>query len=66
MKESFCSDLELEDQVDGCYRDLSEFLVRLAFFYLTTSKPEDFDHSGLPNTLQIAIGGDRVPFGKFD
>lgn len=66
VRESFCSDLEPEDQVDGCYRNLSEFLVRLASFYLTTLKPEDVDWFGLPNTFQVAIGGDGAPFGKFD
>ena len=30
VRENFCSDLELEDRVDGCYRNLSEYLVRLA------------------------------------
>ncbi|KAK2562469.1 hypothetical protein P5673_014130, partial [Acropora cervicornis] len=43
VREDFCSDLELEDQVYGCYRDLSEYLVRLASFYLTTLSTEDFD-----------------------
>ena len=66
VREDFCSDLELEDQVDGCYRDLSEYLVRLASFYLTTLPPEDFDWFGQPNTFQVAIGGDGAPFGKFD
>ena len=51
VREDFCSDLELEDQVDGRYRNLSEYLVRLVSFYLTTLPPEDF------NTFQLAIGG---------
>ena len=66
VRESFCSDLEPEDQVHGCYRNLTECLVRLASFYLTTLKAEDFDWFGEPNTFQIAIGGDGAPFGKFD
>ena len=56
VREDFCSDLELEDQVDGC-RNLSEYLVRLASFYLTTLPPEDFNWFGQPNTFQVAIGG---------
>lgn len=66
VRENVCSDLELEDQVDGCYRNLSEYLVRLASFYLTTLPPEDFDWFGQPNTFQVATGGDGAPFGKFD
>lgn len=67
MRENFCSDLELGDQVDGCYRNLSEYLVRLACFYLTTLPPTDFDWFWQPNTFQVAIGGGGgAPFGKFD
>ena len=66
VRESFCADLEPEDQVDGCYRNLSEYLVRLASFYLSTLNPEDFDWFGQPNTFQVSIGGDGAPFGKFD
>ena len=58
--------MEPEDQVDGCYRNLSEYLVRLASFYLSTLNPEDFDWFGQPNTFQVSIGGDGAPFGKFD
>lgn len=58
VRESFCSDLEPQDQVEGCYRNLTECLVRLASFYLTTLKAEDFDWFRELNTFQVAIGGD--------
>ena len=66
VRESFCSDLEPKDQVDGCYRNLTECLVRLVSFYLTTLEADDFDWFGEPNTFQIAIGGDGAPIGRFD
>ena len=66
VRESLCSDLEPEDQVDGCYRNLTESLLRLASFYLTTMKAEDIEWFGEPNTFQVAIGGDGAPFGKYD
>lgn len=66
VRESLCSDLEPEEQVDGCYRNLTECLIRIASFYLSTLKAEDLDWFGEPNTFQVAIGGDGAPFGKYD
>lgn len=37
---------------------VTECLVRLASFYLTTLKAEDFDWFRELNTFQVAIGGD--------
>ena len=41
-------------------------LPRLAEFYLTVYKPEDFNWFGSPFTFKFAIGGDGAPFGKYD
>ena len=46
--ESLSSDLEPEEQVDGCYRNLTESLLRLASDYLTTMKAEDIEWFGEP------------------
>ncbi|KAJ7358947.1 hypothetical protein OS493_020790 [Desmophyllum pertusum] len=66
VRESLCSDLEPEEQVDGCYRNLTECLIRIASFYLSTLKAEDREWFGEPNTFQVAIDGDGAPFGKYD
>lgn len=57
VRENLCSDLEPEEQVDGCYRNLTESLLRLASFYLTTLKAEEIERFGEPNTFRVAIGG---------
>ena len=48
VRERFSSDLEAEEQVDGCYRNLTECLVRLASFYLTTLKAEECVEGNYP------------------
>ena len=54
------------DKVNGFFRDLKEFLPRLAEFYLKAYKPEDFNWFKSPFTFKFAIGGDGAPFGKYD
>lgn len=54
------------DKVNGFFRDLKEFLPRLAEFYLKVYKPEDFNWFESPFTFKFAIGGDGAPFGKYD
>ena len=66
VRDVLCAQLEAKEKADGCYRDLTEHLVRLASFYLSTLTDEQIDWFGEPNTFQIAIGGDRVPFGKHE
>ena len=41
VRDHLCHDLETGEQVEGCYRNLSEFLPRLASFYLSTLKVSD-------------------------
>ena len=64
VEEHLCKDSL--NKVNGFFRDLKEFLPRLAEFYLTDYKPEDFNWFGCPFTFKFAIGGDGAPFGKYD
>ena len=66
VRDSLCDDLEGGQKVDGCYRKLTEFLPRLALFYLSSLPASDIDWFNEPYTFQVAIGGDGAPFGKFD
>ena len=66
VRESLCDDLKGGEQVDGCYRKLTEFLPRLASSYLSVLPASDIDWFKEPYTFQVAIGGDGAPFGKFD
>ena len=66
VRDVLCAQLEANEKADGCYRDLTEHLVRLASFYLSTLTDEQIDWFGEPNTFQIAIGGDGAPFGKYE
>jgi len=64
VQEYLCKDSP--NKVNGVFRDLKEFLPRLAEFHLTVYKPEDFNWFGSPFTFKFAIGGDGPPFGKYD
>ena len=55
-----------KNKVNGFFRDLTEFLPRLAEFYLKVYKPDEFNWFGNPFTFKVAIGGDRASFGKYD
>ena len=55
-----------DDKINGFYRNLQEYLSRLAEFYLKVYKEDDFDWFGSPFTFKVAIGGDGAPFGKND
>ena len=55
-----------DDKINGFYRNLQEYLPRLAEFYLKVYKEDDFDWFGSPFTFKVAIGGDGAPFGKND
>ncbi len=66
VRDALCAQLEANEKADACYRDLTEHLVRLASFYLSTLTDEQIDWFGEPNTFQIAIGGDGAPFGKYE
>lgn len=56
---SFCSD-------DGCYRDLREYLPRLALFYFNTKQDALKWFGKTEGTFLVAFGGDGCPFGKND
>ena len=62
--EHLCKDSP--NKINGYFRDLKEFLPRLAEFYLTVYKPEDFSWFGSPITFEFAIVGDGAHFGKYD
>ena len=64
MEEELCKDSQ--NKVNGFFRDLTEFLPRLAEFYLKVYKPEEFNWFGNPFIFKVAIGGDRTSFGKYD
>ena len=66
VRDVLCAKLEAKEKSDGCYRDLTEHLVRLASFYLSTLTDEQIDWFGEPNTFQIAIGGDGAPYGEHE
>ena len=67
VKEDFFSDNEDDDNVSGCYRDLREYLPRLATFYLTMQNARKDAlkwFGGTEGTFLVAFGGDGCPFGK--
>ena len=71
VREDFCSDLDEEEKVKGCYRHLTQFLPLLASFYFKLAEQASageellwFD--GKVNTFHIVLGGDGAPFGKDD
>ena len=69
VRETLCDGLWEEEKVDGKYRDLLQYLLRLAKFYLfvnkqRTDKLEWFGEG--EGSFKVAIGGDGAPFGKDD
>ena len=57
--------LETENQVNGAYRDLRQYLPMLAKFYLSQNRKESLKgFAESKGTFQIALGGDGCPFGK--
>lgn len=66
VRETFCSDLPVDDKVDGVFRQLSELLPRMAEHYLNQDQYELKWFNGETNTFYVSIGGDGAPFGKED
>lgn len=66
VREELCFDLNDADKVNGYFRNLKEFMPRLAEFYLKLYPNNEFDWFGKPFTFKVAIGGDGQPFGKYD
>ena len=71
VRETLCHDLPVDQQVDGAYRNLENFLLMLCKFYFETDKYRK-DNEKLKwfgereGTFKVAIGGDGAPFGKWD
>jgi hypothetical protein len=64
--ETLCYDLDDDDKVQGCYRNLEELLISLASFYLSGFSGQTLTWFGDENTFFISLGGDGAPFGKND
>ena len=58
INNEYLSDLEMDAPINGAYRDLREYLPRLAKFYLSTDRKHAL--------FLIAPGGDGCPFGKHE
>ena len=57
--------LETENPVNGACRDLRQYLLMLAKFYLSENNKENLkSFTESTGTLQIALGGDGCPFCK--
>ncbi|CAH3185961.1 unnamed protein product, partial [Porites lobata] len=70
IRETLCHDLPPDQQVDGVYRNLENFLLLLAKFYFETdqySKPGDklVWFSEREGALKIAIGEDHMVVSRF-
>ena len=71
VRETLCHDLPVDQQVDGVYRNLENFLLMLCKFYFETDEYRK-DNDKLTwfgekeGTFKVAIGGDGAPFGKWD
>ncbi|CAB3986397.1 Hypothetical predicted protein [Paramuricea clavata] len=66
VEEELCQNFNDTDNISGLFRDIKEFLPKLAEFYLKMYKSEDFNWFGQPYTFKVAIGGDGAPSGKHD
>ena len=71
VRETLCHDLPVDQQVDGVYRNLENFLLMLCKFYFETDEyRKDSDKltwfGEREGTFKVAIGGDGAPFGKWD
>ena len=63
VREAFCSDLDEEEKVNGCFRYLEDFLPSLASFYLILEQltEERLLWFNSPNIFQVVLGGGMVP-----
>ena len=65
VEEEFSSYVEEGKKISGCYRDLREYLPRLAQFYLSVSTQSKLKWFGkAEGSFQLAWRGDGCPFGK--
>ena len=67
INDEYLSNLEMDGPINGAYRDLREYLPRLAKFYLSTDRKHALQWYGkTKGTFLIALGGDGCPFGKHE
>jgi hypothetical protein len=66
VREVFCGDLDENEKVNGCFRDLEDHLVNLAEFYVNHTQHKLLFFNGKTNTFHVALGGDGAPFRKDD
>ena len=67
VQEEFSGFISDDEVVHGCFRDLREYLPRLAKFYLQTKTKSNEAlkwFSETEGTFLVALGGDGCPFGK--
>ena len=67
INEEYLSNLEIDAPINGAYRDIGEYLPRLAKSYFTTSRKNTLQWYGeTEGTFMFALGGDACPFGKHE
>ena len=73
MKSEFCGNLGEDEQVEGAFRQLEDFLLELANLYIHVDKvlskegsPFFHNFNEAPYHFKEAIGADGAPFGKDD
>ena len=67
VEEEFSNYIQADEVVHGCFRDLRDYLPRLAKFYLQTKQKSNEAlkwFSETEGTFLVAFGGDGCPFGK--
>ena len=66
IEEEFSTDID-DENINGCFRDLREYLPRLAKFYLNMQRKRKGALKWFGETegrFLVAFGGDGCPFGK--
>lgn len=67
IDENYVAGIDSDENVNGAYRDLREYLPRLARFYLQKNTKETLKWFGeTEGTFLVAFGGDGCPFGKHE
>ena len=73
MKSEFCGNLGEDEQVEGAFRQLEDFLLELANLYIHVDKvlskegsPFFHNFNEAPYHFKVAIGANAAPFGKDD
>ena len=69
VRETFCYEMEEENNVNGKYRDLLQLLLKMAHFYLSANKHRNDTLNWFgkqEGSFKVTVGGDGAPFGKDD